>query len=57
MKLGSSLSLVSSCCVGLMAGTAAMARERGGWFIPRSGVQFTTHQFRSQYRIFELSRD
>ena len=42
MSLGSSLSVVTSCCVGLMVGTAAMAQERGGLFIPRPGMQYTT---------------
>lgn len=42
MYLGSPLSVITSCCAGLMLGSVAMAQERGGLFIPRPGMQFTT---------------
>jgi outer membrane protein OmpA-like peptidoglycan-associated protein len=36
------LSVITSLCVGLTAGTIAVAEERAGLFIPRPGKQFTT---------------
>lgn len=42
MYLGSTLSVITSCCAGLMFGTVAIAQERTGLFIPRPGMQFTT---------------
>lgn len=42
MHFRSGRSAIISLCVGLTAGTAAVAQERPAMFIPRPGMQFTT---------------
>jgi outer membrane protein OmpA-like peptidoglycan-associated protein len=42
MNFRPALSAITTFCVGLSIATAAMAQERGGLFIPRPGMQFTT---------------